>query len=163
MGTISRRELVQIMAAAAAVPGVGAPAARAATVHRPRRPEPVVAERVRELFTSLPFESQELRGLFADRMQTNVESRLLHIDERACLSGFVHRDSAGNFDGAWVGEHAGKFLDAACNAVRYREHAGLRHIMERMVKALIASQEPDGTWAPIPRRAAGRAGMSGCT
>ena len=150
MGTISRRELVQIMAAAAAVPGVGAPAARAATVHRPRQPEPVVAERVRELFTSLPFESQELGGLFADRMQTNVEGRLLHIDESACLSGFVHRDSAGNFDGAWVGEHAGKFLDAACNAVRYREHAGLRHIMERMVKALIASQEPDGYLGTYP-------------
>jgi DUF1680 family protein len=138
------------LAAAAAVPGVGAPAARAATVRRPRRPEPVVAERVRELFTSLPFESQELRGLFADRMQTNVEGRLLHIDESACLSGFVHRDSAGNFDGAWVGEHAGKFLDAACNAVRYREHAGLRHIMERMVKALIASQEPDGYLGTYP-------------
>ena len=150
MGTISRRELVQIMAAAAAVPGVGAPAARAATVHRPRRPAPVVAERVRELFKSLPFESQELRGLFADRMQTNVERRLLHIDESACLSGFVHRDTAGNFDGAWVGEHAGKFLDAACNAVRYREHAGLRHIMERMVKALIASQEPDGYLGTYP-------------
>ena len=150
MGTISRRELVQIMAAAAAVPGVGAPAARVATVHRPRRPEPVVAEQVRELFTSLPFESQELRGLFADRMQTNVEGRLLHIDESACLSSFVHRDSAGNFDGAWVGEHAGKFLDAACNAVRYREHAGLRHIMERMAKALIASQEPDGYLGTYP-------------
>jgi len=150
MGTISRRELVQIMAAAMICTGVGAPAARAATVHRPRRPEPVVAERVRELFTSLPFESQELRGLFADRMQTNVEGRLLHIDESACLSGFVHRDSAGNFDGAWVGEHAGKFLDAACNAVRYREHAGLRHIMERMVKALIASQEPDGYLGTYP-------------
>src|SRR2546430_9541033 len=149
MGTISRRELVQIMAAAAAVPGVGAPA-RAATVHRPRRPEPVIAERVRELFTPLPFESQELRGLFADRMQSNVERRLLHIDESACLSGFVHRDTAGNFDGAWVGEHAGKFLDAACNAVRYREHAGLRHIIERMVRSeeRRVGKECRSRWSP---------------
>ena len=141
---------MQIMAAVAAVPGVAAPAARSAVAHRPRRPEPVVAERVPEQFTPLPFESQELRGLFAQRMQTNVQGRLLHIDESACLSGFVHRDSAGEFDAAWVGEHAGKFLDAACNAVRYREDAGLRHIMERMVKALLASQEPDGYLGTYP-------------
>ncbi|HEY8052057.1 MAG TPA: beta-L-arabinofuranosidase domain-containing protein [Steroidobacteraceae bacterium] len=149
MTTVSRRELLQILASVAALPGAAAPAI-CATVRLPRGPEPVVAERVPEVFTPLPFESQELRGLFAERMQTNVQGRLLHIDESACLSGFVHRDTAGEFDGAWVGEHAGKFLDAACNAVRYREHAGLRHIMERMAKALIASQEPDGYLGTYP-------------
>ncbi len=147
MSTLSRRELLQIMAAVAALP---AAAARATTSQRPPRPEAVVAERVAEQFTPLPFESQQFDGLFAERMQANVDGRLLRIDERACLSGFVQRDSAGGFDRAWVGEHAGKFLDAACNAVRYREHAGLRQIMERMARALLASQEPDGYLGTYP-------------
>jgi DUF1680 family protein len=147
MSTISRRELMQIMAAVA---GAAAPAARAMVTRGLPRPEPVIAERVPEQFTPLPFESQELDGLLADRMHSNVKGRLLHIDEQACLSGFVQRDGGANFDGAWVGEHAGKFLDAACNAVRYREDAGLRNIMERMAKALLASQEPDGYLGTYP-------------
>jgi DUF1680 family protein len=150
MSTLSRRELLQFMASAAAVPGVAAPAGRATTKHRVRRPEPVVAEQVPELFTPLPFESQQLGGLFAARMQANVNGRLLHIDERACLSGFVQRGGAASFDRAWVGEHAGKFLDAACNAARYREHAGLRQIMARMAQTLLASQEPDGYLGTYP-------------
>ncbi len=150
MSTLSRRELLQCMAAVAALPDVAAPAAHAATTQPVRRPEPVVAERVPELFTPLPFESQQLGGLFAARMQANVNGRLLHIDERACLAGFMQRDGAASFDRAWVGEHAGKFLDAACNAVRYREHAGLRRIMARIVQALLASQEPDGYLGTYP-------------
>ncbi|TLY59545.1 MAG: hypothetical protein E6K52_11535, partial [Gammaproteobacteria bacterium] len=146
MSRISRRELIQVAAATATVAGIRAQAdtPSVGTASRPRRPEPVVPERVPERFTSLPFESQELGGLFAERMRINLEGRLLHIDEYACLSGFQHRDTAGDFDTAWVGEHAGKFLDAACNALRYQDHAGLRRITERMAQALIATQEPDG-------------------
>jgi DUF1680 family protein len=150
MARFSRRELLQFMASVAAMQGVAATAASGATRDRPRPPEPVVAERVPELLTPLPFESVEVDGLFAARMQANVAGRLLHIDERACLSGFVQRDRAADFDRAWVGEHAGKFLDAACNAVRYRENPGLRQIMERMAQALLASQEPDGYLGTYP-------------
>ena len=89
MSTLSRRDLLQLMASVAA--DVAAPAADATTTHRVQRPEPVVAERVPEQFTPLPFESQQLGGLFAARMQANVNGRLLHIDEGACLSGFVQR------------------------------------------------------------------------
>ncbi|HEY2339882.1 MAG TPA: beta-L-arabinofuranosidase domain-containing protein, partial [Steroidobacteraceae bacterium] len=99
---------------------------------------------------SLPFESQELSGPLAERMRINVEGRLLRIDADACLAGFVRRDTAGSFDSAWVGEHAGKFLDAACNALRYREDDRLRRIAERMARALIASQEPDGYLGTYP-------------
>ena len=155
MARLSRRELIGFAAAAAALPELdgqtcaspGAPRARSA-------PRPAVAEQVTEAFVPLPFESLRLGGPFAERLNTNVERRLLRIDEQACLAGFLHRDSAGSFDAAWTGEHAGKFLDAACNALRYREHAKLRAIAERMARALIASQEADGYLGtyPVARR-----------
>jgi len=157
MGTISRRELIGIAAGLAAGSRVATPASAVQAADPPRRPEPLVAERVPERYISLPFEAQQLGGIFADRMRVNVEGRLLHIDEQVFLSPFAHRDRDGNFDAAWVGEHAGKFLDAACNVLRYDDHAPLRHIAARIVKALIASQGPDGYLGTYPadRRWAG--------
>ena len=152
MSVISRRELLQIAAGVAAAGATRAPA-QASThdiVVRPARVEPLVAEQVPERFASLEFEAQELGGLFAARMGTNVEERLLQIDERAFLAGFVHRDQAGEFDGAWVGEHAGKFLDAACNALHYRDHSDLRSSADRVARTLISSQEPDGYLGTYP-------------
>jgi DUF1680 family protein len=146
MGTISRRQLIQIAAALAAGSGGGA---RADTSLR-RRPEPLIAERVPEHYTSLPFEAQQLGGVFADRMRVNAEGRLLHIDEEAFVSPFTHRDGSGRFDAAWLGEHAGKFLDAACNCLRYSEHAELRRLADRVAKALVASQEADGYLGTYP-------------
>jgi len=152
MGKISRRELIQIAAAATTLPGVSRPVdrARVAGLNRRRALEFLVAEQVPETLRSVPFESLELRGPLAERMRINVEGRLVRIDTEACLSGFVHRDTAGSFDSAWVGEHAGKFLDAACNALRYRDDERLRRIAERMAQGLIASQEPDGYLGTYP-------------
>jgi hypothetical protein len=152
MSVISRRELLQIAAGVAAAGAIRAPAQADThgTVVRPTRVEPLVAEQVPERFASLALETQELGGLFAARMGTNVEGRLLQIDEQAVLAPFVHRDHAGEFDGAWVGEHAGKFLDAACNALRYRDHSDLRSSADRVARTLISSQEPDGYLGTYP-------------
>jgi DUF1680 family protein len=152
MGTLSRRELIGLTAAAATVPWVGAMArsARAQAAQPGRAPGFVVAEQVPEVFLPLPFESQVLHGYLAERMRINVEGRLLRIDTEACLAGFTRRDTAGSFDGAWVGEHAGKFLDAACNALRYRDDERLRQIAVGMAHALIASQGPDGYLGTYP-------------
>src|SRR5262249_41139095 len=130
MHILSRRELIRMAAAAATLPWVGAPATGARLQAANRRPAPefAVAEQVPETVGSLPFESQESRGPLVERLRVNVQGRLLRIDTAACLSGFEHRDSAGSFDTAWVGEHAGKFLDAACNALRYRGDDGLRRL-----------------------------------
>src|SRR6516165_8379172 len=100
MGIPSRRALMRIAAAAATLPWVGAPAkvARLQAASRGRAAQFAVAEQIPEAFVSLPFESQELRGLLAERMRVNVQGRLLRIDADACLSGFEHRDSAGSFD-----------------------------------------------------------------
>ena len=153
MGRLSRRELMRIAAAAATLPWLGTRARASAHLQAASQrhaPEFAVTEKVPEAFVSLPFESQELGGLLAERMRANVDGRLLRIDTEACLAGFVHRDSAGSFDTAWLGEHAGKFLDAACNALRYRADERLRQIVERVARALIASQEPDGYLGTYP-------------
>jgi uncharacterized protein len=151
MGRISRRELIRIAAALAAGSRVAAAGdAPQWGTNVPRRPEPLIAERVPQRYTSLPFETQQLGGIFADRMRVNVEGRLVHIDERAFVSPFAHREGSGHFDAAWVGEHAGKFLDAACNALRYNDHTELRRIAGRVAKALVASQESDGYLGTYP-------------
>jgi DUF1680 family protein len=105
---------------------------------------------VPERYQSLPFESQQLSGILADRMRVNVEGRLLHIDEPAFLSPFAHRNGEGNFDAAWAGEHAGKFLDAACNALQYSDHAELRRMAARIAKTLMAGQGQDGYLGTYP-------------
>ena len=157
MGTISRRRLIGIAASLAAGSRVATHASALQAADPPRRPEPLVAERVPERYQSLPFEAQQLGGILADRMRVNVEGRLLHIDEQTFLSPFAHRDGAGHFDAAWVGEHAGKFLDAACNALRYSDQAELRRSAGRIAKTLMASQGRDGYLGTYPadRRWAG--------
>lgn len=106
-------------------------------------------ERIPEKFHPIPFEAQTLSGLFAERMTTNVEKRLLEINEAALLSGFVNRTQAGDAT-SFNGEHAGKFLDAACNALRFRDNARLRPIMDRVTQGLIDSQERDGYLGTYP-------------
>jgi hypothetical protein len=145
---ISRRQLFELAAAIAAV--AGAWGGRTAAHGNVSRPTPLVAERVPERFTSIAFEAQELGGLLATRMATNVDKRLLRIDEKAFLASFAHRDQAGEFDGAWVGEHAGKFLDAACNALRYHNRADLRSSADRVARGLLTNQEPDGYLGTYP-------------
>ncbi|MBV8853647.1 MAG: glycoside hydrolase family 127 protein, partial [Sinobacteraceae bacterium] len=152
MERLSRRELMRIAAASATLPwpaGAGTNAPQH-TVMRRRAPRFAVPEQVPEALVSVPFESQELGGVLAERMRTNVQGRLLRVDSEACLAGFVRRNSAGSFDKAWLGEHAGKFLDAACNVLRYREDERLWQTVEHMARTLIASQEPDGYLGTYP-------------
>jgi len=148
---ISRRELFGLMSAAAVLPSstVQGAAGRSAGA-APVPPVPVVAEAVAERFVPLALESQQLGGLLAARMHANTEGRLLHLDATGCLAGFLERNSAGHFDSAWAGEHAGKFLDAACMALRYRESEALRQLAEHVARTLLASQEPDGYLGTYP-------------
>jgi DUF1680 family protein len=146
MNTISRREVLQAMAAASAAPFVVGCAHTARDTAAARAPGivPVIREVVPERFTSLPFESQQLGGLFAERMKINVDGRLLQIDEKKFLSGFTGREGSSDPINAWLGEHAGKFLDAATDALRYQDNPQLSALMSRVAKTLIASQGADG-------------------
>ena len=152
MERLSRRDLMRIAAAAATLPCLGAATTDLppAGANRRHAPKFKVVEQVPEVFVPVPFESQELGGLLAERMRTNVHGRLLRVDTEACLAGFVRRNTPGSFDTAWLGEHAGKFLDAACNALRTHEDERLRQKLAHVARTLIASQEPDGYLGTYP-------------
>ncbi len=103
-------------------------------------PAPAVSDKVVDRFTPAPYHQQKLTGYLAARMQVNLERRLLEIDEDALLAGY--RKRPGNH--AWIGEHIGKYLDAAANTLEYTQNEPLKTQMTRMAKALIATQLPDG-------------------
>lgn len=107
-------------------------------------PEPIVVDAVPDRYRPETYAHLKLTGLLADRMQVNIEGRLLQVDQKALLEPFEHRTAPANNDRAWAGEHIGKFLDAAANAYQYTGDHRIKELMDRMMKGLIATQEPDG-------------------
>jgi DUF1680 family protein len=103
-------------------------------------PQPKVRDAVADRFVPAPFEAQSVTGLLGQRMRINLEKRLLAIEEDALLAGFRQRPGAQE----WVGEHIGKYLDAAANTWRFTRDPRLKAQMDRMALALIACQKGDG-------------------
>ncbi len=103
-------------------------------------PKPAIGYAVIDVYQAAPFGQQKLGGLLADRMRVNLEGRLLHVDVEQIMAGFEHRP--GKQD--WIGEHAGKFLDAAANTYEYTRDSRLRTLMDQVAKRLMAAQLPDG-------------------
>jgi DUF1680 family protein len=150
MSRLTRRDMIQFAAAAATLRFAGGGEHLfASSDTSPSKGTPRIPERVREKFYPVPFEAQRLDGLLEERMRINLERRLLQVDQEALLSGFLHRRTGGDSD-SYVGEHVGKFLDAACNTLRYREDAALRRIVVRMATQLIRTQETDGYLGTYP-------------
>ena len=102
--------------------------------------QPVVADAIQDRFVPAAYDVQKIDGLLGERMRVNLEGRLLHIDEKGLLEGFQQRPGKQ----VWIGEHAGKFLHAACNTWLYTHDARLKTLMDRMAWSLIAEQLPDG-------------------
>ncbi len=100
----------------------------------------IVKDRIPERFIPAAYETQRMEGLLGERMRVNLEGRLLHVDESRLLKGFVN--PPGEQD--WIGEHVGKYLDAACNTWRYTRDPRLKTQMDRIAAALIAAQRADG-------------------
>jgi DUF1680 family protein len=99
-----------------------------------------VPDKVADKFVPTPYERQRIDGLLGERMKVNLEGRLLHVDEFRLLKGFEQPPG----EQAWIGEHIGKYLDAACNTWRYTHDERLKTQMDRMARALMATQKPDG-------------------
>jgi DUF1680 family protein len=99
-----------------------------------------VPDKVPDKFIPTPYERQRIEGLLGERMRVNLEGRLLHVDESRLLRGFEQPPG----EQAWIGEHIGKYLDAACNTWRYTHDDRLKTQMDRMARALMATQKPDG-------------------
>jgi DUF1680 family protein len=100
----------------------------------------VVEDKVKDIYVPASFSERSLAGVLQDRMKMNLEGRLLRVDEEAILDGFRHRPGKQ----AWIGEHAGKFLDAAANAWLYFRDPRIKTLMDRVAHELIKCQLPDG-------------------
>ncbi|MDP3914149.1 MAG: glycoside hydrolase family 127 protein [Bacteroidota bacterium] len=113
-------------------------------------PEPVVANKINDAFTSIPFQNQILQGYLGKRLTQNLEERLLKVDENGLMDGYLQRP--GNHP--WVGEHVGKYLEAACNVWKNTHDPALKKQMDRMMYVLINTQLQDGylgTYSPADR------------
>jgi DUF1680 family protein len=100
----------------------------------------VVKDRIADRFVPAAYETQRIEGLLGERMRVNLEGRLLHVDEPRLLKGF--QQPPGEQD--WIGEHAGKYLDAACNTWRFTHDPRLKTQMDRIAAALMKTQLSDG-------------------
>ena len=114
----------------AAAPGWRAPPA-----------QPLVRDRVEVRYVPAPLSAQRIEGMLGDRLAVNVQKRLLEdVDTEPLLKGYRQRPG----QQTWIGEHIGKFIDAATNAWAYTGDARLKAKLDRAVGDLLATQLDDG-------------------
>ena len=101
--------------------------------------QPIEAK-VNIAFKAGSLSKAEFTGWIADRMDLNVEKRLLQLDLDMILEPFVNRPGKQ----WWAGEHVGKHLHAATYAWRYTGDNRLKARMDATVNKLIATQLPNG-------------------
>jgi uncharacterized protein len=89
-------------------------------------------------------------GLLGERFAVSEKNRLLTIDEDEMLDGFRHRPGRH----AWIGEHVGKWLHAACLTYECTGNKALKTKIDRVASELMKTQEADGylgTYSPDKR------------
>ena len=101
--------------------------------------QPVEAK-VNIAFKAGSLSEAEYTGWIADRMNLNVEKRLLQLDLDMILDPFVNRPGKQ----WWAGEHVGKHLHAATYAWRFTGDDRLKARMDATVDKLIDTQLPNG-------------------
>lgn len=111
---------------------------------------PRVVEQVAERLRAVPLDQCEIGGPLAERFDVNATGRLMRVDLDRLLGAFVHKDGEPVEDAIWLGEHAGKFLDAACRTLRHRHDPALRKRVDRAASTLIAAQQADGYLGTYP-------------
>jgi DUF1680 family protein len=82
----------------------------------------------------------EPRGLLGHRLERCRERQLLLKDEEALLAGFERRPGSH----PWIGEHVGKWLDAASTEFTRTRDDRLKLKLDRVASRLRATQEADG-------------------
>ena len=103
-------------------------------------PQPVVPFVVHSFYNAdFPVEEQ-LGGYLGARYYANLEKRLLEIDEKEMLAGFLKRPGKQE----WIGEHVGKYLETAANTWTVTKDKRLRAQMDRIAATLMSTQLPDG-------------------
>lgn len=102
--------------------------------------KPAVEAKVNIMFEPANLRDTQYNGWIAERMQINVEKRLLTLDLDIILEPFENRPGKQ----WWSGEHIGKYLHAATYAWWFTGDDRLMTRMDRAVKRLIDSQLPNG-------------------
>ncbi|MGQ9652095.1 MAG: glycoside hydrolase family 127 protein, partial [Phycisphaerae bacterium] len=101
---------------------------------------PVHRERP-NILEPLPAADVKIGGYVGHRLDRNLRGILMHKDENALLQPFRER---GPKQGAWIGEHVGKWLSAASWMYAYSPDEQMLAKLKRVAGGLIATQMPDG-------------------
>lgn len=102
--------------------------------------KPIVQYQASQKYFPADLNKIEVNGWLGERLKANSELRLHKVDEEALLAGFINRP--GNH--SWIGEHVGKFLEAACNAYDNQPNSELKNQIDRTAQQLIGAQLADG-------------------
>lgn len=92
------------------------------------------------VFKTANLRASRYHGWIADRMQINIEKRLLKLDLDMLLEPFVKRPGKQ----WWAGEHIGKYLHAATCAWQFTGDDRLKQRLDSTVAQLIDTQLSDG-------------------
>lgn len=127
-----------------ALPG-GVAAGRMLTyTSNPRINEHVEYPVVKELIPgkAMPFDLEDMNfgGYLNERLDANLQERLLNIDETGILECYYNRPAKQ----PWVGEYTGKYLHAASRVWRSTKNPQLKEQMDRIVDILISCQTEEG-------------------
>jgi len=105
-----------------------------------KQTKPALIVKVPLLFEPAKIFNQKMGGWLGERFNINEEKRLKQVDELALLEGYFNKPGKH----PWIGEHVGKFLEAACNTYKSTRDAALKIQIDRTVQQLLASQKEDG-------------------
>ncbi|MEW6745337.1 MAG: beta-L-arabinofuranosidase domain-containing protein [Planctomycetota bacterium] len=98
------------------------------------------APRVADCVRAVPLVGVRRDGFMGRRFLVSASDRLAPVNEDELLSGFRQRPGRH----PWIGEHAGKWLHAACWTAALTKDAELRAKIERVARGLLWCQEADG-------------------
>lgn len=102
--------------------------------------KPVIQDKIKNNFSSVPFQNQQYNGYLGIRFTQNLEQRLLNVDEFGLMGSYLTRPGIH----PWAGEHVGKYLETACNVWKLTHNVQLKKQMDRMMYELINTQKEDG-------------------
>lgn len=103
-------------------------------------PKPVIDFSIKNVYESIPFQGQSMQGYLGKRYAQNFEERILKVDEKGLMAGYLQRPGVH----PWIGEHIGKYLESATNIWKKTHDPRLKKQMDRMMLELIHSQLEDG-------------------
>ena len=98
------------------------------------------AQELETRFVPADYYNPGMDGYLAEKININLEKRLLTLNLETILEPFKNRPGKQE----WVGEHVGKFLHAAALTYKFTKNKELKNRMAYAVSALLACQENDG-------------------